>query len=91
MDLALDGVLLLDEVKKLEEYKNLTALKTVGYQEFYTFGFDDENVKIAIEQIKQASRRYAKRQITWFKKTPQISWFSPCDFNSIVNFATQNI
>ena len=82
---------LLDEVKKLEEYKNLTALKTVGYQEFYTFGFDDENVKIAIEQIKQASRRYAKRQITWFKKTPQISWFSPCDFNSIVNFATQNI
>jgi tRNA dimethylallyltransferase len=82
---------LVNEVKNLEEYKNLTALKTVGYQEFYTLGYEDENLKIAIEQIKQASRRYAKRQITWFKKTPQITWFSPCDFNSIVNFAMQNI
>jgi tRNA dimethylallyltransferase len=82
---------LLDEVKKLEEFKNLTALKTVGYQEFYTHGYNGENLQFAVEQIKQASRRYAKRQITWFKKTPQISWFSPCDINSIINFATQNI
>jgi tRNA dimethylallyltransferase len=82
---------LLNEVKKLEEFRDLTALKTVGYQEFYTYGYEGDNLKTAIEHIKQASRRYAKRQITWFKKTPQITWFSPCDFNSIVNFATQNI
>lgn len=92
INLRVDAMLqngLLNEVKKLEPFKNLSALKTVGYQEFYHYGYEGKSLYIAVEQIKQATRRYAKRQITWFKKTPQINWFSPCNIDSIINFATQ--
>lgn len=65
---------LLAEVESLKPYQDLKALKTVGYQEFYEAEKTGKSIDCAIDQVKQASRHYAKRQITWFKKTPGIQW-----------------
>ena len=63
---------LLDEVESLKQCCDLSPMKTVGYQEFYD---NPMNIERAVELVKRNSRRYAKRQITWFKKTPDIEWF----------------
>lgn len=65
------------EAERLSPYKDLPALKTVGYQEFYEAERLGETKVWAIDKIKQSSRRYAKRQITWFKKLPNIQWVDP--------------
>ena len=64
---------LLDEVKGLAEHQNLNALKTVGYSEIFQHLNNEISLERAIELIKQNSRRYAKRQITWLKRYP-INW-----------------
>jgi len=65
---------LIEEAKKLYPYKHLTPLKTVGYRELFDY-FDNLNdLGTAIELIKRNTRRYARRQITWFKKYPQAKW-----------------
>lgn len=58
---------LVDEVKSLLPYRNHNALQTVGYKEIFEFLDGKCNLETAIEKIKQNTRRYAKRQITWFK------------------------
>lgn len=71
---------LLDEVKALEAFRHLPALKTVGYAELFRH-FDGEfDLATAVEKIKQHSRQYAKRQLTWFKKNQETTWFQPQDF-----------
>ncbi|MFK8060865.1 MAG: tRNA (adenosine(37)-N6)-dimethylallyltransferase MiaA [Polaribacter sp.] len=73
---------LLEEAEKLYKNKNLNALKTVGYRELFSF-FDGEFTKeFAISEIKKNTRRFAKRQITWFKKDPEILWF---DYKTSIN------
>ena len=57
-----------DEVKSLSAYKDLPALQTVGYKEFFDFFDGKYNREEAIEKIKQHTRNYAKRQVTWFKR-----------------------
>lgn len=64
-----------DEAKKLYPNKELNALQTVGYRELFSF-FDGEITKdFAIEEIKKNTRRFAKRQLTWFKKDMETVWF----------------
>jgi tRNA dimethylallyltransferase len=66
---------LLEEAKLLYAHRNLNALQTVGYKELFTF-FDGEITKeFAIEEIKKNTRRFAKRQLTWFRKDTDILWF----------------
>jgi tRNA dimethylallyltransferase len=65
---------LLEEVKMLYAYKHLTALQTVGYTELFDFIESKADLNFAIEKIKQHTRNYAKRQITWFKKDIAIQW-----------------
>jgi len=66
---------LLNEAKKLYPQKSLNALQTVGYRELFLF-FDGKITKEnAIEEIKKNTRRFAKRQLTWFKKNTNITWF----------------
>lgn len=72
---------LLNEVKSVEQYKSKNALKTVGYKELFNFLDNEWNLEFAIDKIKINSRRYAKRQLMWFKKDSQITWFNP-DKNS---------
>jgi tRNA dimethylallyltransferase len=67
---------LVDEAKKLYPHKQLNALQTVGYRELFTY-FDGEiSLDEAISEIKKNTRRFAKRQGTWFKKNEAIHWFN---------------
>ena len=63
---------LLDEAKGLEEYKQLTALNTVGYTELFKYFDDIWDLDFAISEIKKNSRRFAKRQLTWYRKEENI-------------------
>ena len=66
---------LLAEAKKLYPHKELNALQTVGYRELFS-NFDGEiKLDFAIEEIKKNTRRFAKRQLTWFKRDPNTRWF----------------
>ncbi len=68
---------LIEEVRSLLPYKNLNALQTVGYKEIFDFFEKKIDLNIAIENIKKNSRRFAKRQLTWFKRDLDIKWFEP--------------
>ena len=58
---------LVDEVNTLIKYKKLNALNTIGYKEIFEYLENKINLEEAIDKIKTNSRRYAKRQLTWFK------------------------
>ena len=68
---------LVEEVRKLQVYKNCNALHTVGYQELFPYLENQTTLEQAVDEIKKNSRRYAKRQVTWFKKDTSIHWFQP--------------
>ncbi|TDP57527.1 tRNA (adenosine(37)-N6)-dimethylallyltransferase MiaA [Flavobacterium dankookense] len=77
---------LLKEVENLIPHKNLNALQTVGYRELFDFFEGKTTLEFAIEQIKMNTRRFAKRQITWFKRTENVLWFDYLtDKKEIVN------
>ena len=66
---------LLDEAKKLQPYKHLNALQTVGYKELFDYLDGKFTLDVAIKEIKKNTRRFAKRQVTWNKKDTSINWF----------------
>ena len=66
---------LLTEAQTLYPNKRLNALQTVGYRELFDYFDGKTTLEFAIEQIKMNTRRFAKRQITWFKRTENVSWF----------------
>jgi tRNA dimethylallyltransferase len=76
------------EVKSVVDFKHQNALKTVGYREFFNYFEKKLTKEEAIEKIKVNSRRYAKRQLTWFKKDENTTWFLPHQVEEIVNFIT---
>lgn len=77
---------LVEEVRALLPFRHLNALNTVGYSEL--FGYFDHTVSLdeAVDKIKQNTRRFAKRQITWFKRSEGIVWFDPEEQAAILNF-----
>ena len=77
---------LLDEVKSLISFKHKPALMTVGYSELFDFLEGKMSWEEAIDKIKQNSRRYAKRQLTWFKKDISTVWFDPKDKKQIIDY-----
>ncbi len=66
---------LVDEVKKLYDYKDLNALNTVGYAEIFKHIDGDISLDEAIDLIKLNTRKYSKRQMTWFRKNKEILWY----------------
>lgn len=68
---------LLEEVEALKSFARYNALQTVGYKELYAYLEGAISLEAAVEQIKQHTRNYAKRQLTWFRKDEEITWFSP--------------
>ena len=68
---------LLKEAEGLYNYRHLNALQTVGYTELFDFFEGKHSLEKAIELIQQHTRNYAKRQITWFKRMPDITWCEP--------------
>lgn len=65
---------LLDEVKSLLPFRNLISLRTVGYTELFKYFDGDWSLEFAVEEIKKNSRRFAKRQLTWYRKENNIKW-----------------
>ena len=76
------------EAAKLFEFRNAIPLQTVGYQEIFGYLDNQYDRDEAIRLIKRNSRRYAKRQLTWFTKDPSISWYHADDRESIINYLT---
>jgi tRNA dimethylallyltransferase len=66
---------LLEEAKKLYPHKKLNALQTVGYRELFSYFDSDFTQEFAISEIKKNTRRFAKRQLTWFRKDPATLWY----------------
>jgi len=77
---------LLKECEQMVEFRNHYALKTVGYTEVFEFFDGIHSLPKAIELIKQHSRNYAKRQITWFKRETDLQWFEPNEITKIIEF-----
>ncbi len=73
----------IEEAKSLMKYRNLTPLKTVGYKELFDYFDNKDDLEKTIENIKTNTRRYAKRQITWFKKDKEYQWINNFDINFI--------
>ena len=82
---------LLSEAEKLHPNKTLNALQTVGYRELFQY-FDNEiDLAFAIEEIKKNTRRFSKRQMTWFKKTENVTWFEfKTETKSIIEHIEKN-
>ena len=79
---------LLDEASKLLPYKHLNALNTVGYKELFEHVAGEQSLEKAISEIKKNTRRFAKRQLTWFRKDETIKWF---DINSPIDVIIEHI
>ncbi|WP_317168122.1 tRNA (adenosine(37)-N6)-dimethylallyltransferase MiaA [Blattabacterium cuenoti] len=79
---------LLDEAKNYYHYRNLNSLKTIGYKEIFEFLHNKERncLNETIEKIKTNTRKYAKRQLTWYRKDSSIKWFNPKEKEKIFNF-----
>ena len=74
VDIMIDNGLLA-EVTHLHPHKALNALNTVGYKELFNYLDDEWTLEFALSEIKKNTRRFAKRQITWFKRNPETLWF----------------
>jgi tRNA dimethylallyltransferase len=77
---------LVDEARKFHPYKQLNALNTVGYKELFGHFDGAYDLEEAIRLIKRNSRRYAKRQITWWNRVENIHWFHPTQTTEILDF-----
>lgn len=80
---------LLQEIETLYPYRMLKNLQTVGYSEFYeagAFPLTAARIAEAVDKVKQHTRNYAKRQLTWFRKDQAFSWFAPDDFNGVLEY-----
>lgn len=82
---------LIDEVKSVYEHKNLNSLNTVGYKEIIKYLDGEWDLQFAIEKIKQNSRIYSRKQMTWFKRDEEIKWFHPDNVKEIMEYINYRI
>ena len=82
---------LVEEVKNLVHYRRLNALNTVGYKEIFDYLDGKTTLDEAITNIKTNTRRYAKRQLTWFKKDLDYHWFLPEEVDQIIGFVEDRL
>ncbi|MDH6312197.1 tRNA dimethylallyltransferase [Parabacteroides sp. PFB2-10] len=81
---------LLEEARAVYPHRHLNSLNTVGYKELFQYFDDTWPLDLAVEKIKRNSRVYARKQMTWFKRDPEITWFHPDDEAAIEAFLNQN-
>lgn len=82
---------LFEEADSLLLYSDLNALQTVGYTEIFGFLRGKYDKIEAIRLLKRNSRRYAKRQLTWFKRDPKMTWFHPDQIEDVMAFISSQI
>ena len=82
---------LLEEVRSVLPYRHLNSLNTVGYKELFKYLDGEWELPFAIEKIKQNSRIYSRKQMTWFKRDEEIRWFHPEQETEILEYLAQII
>jgi len=82
---------LVNEVRSLNDFRKYNALNTVGYSEIFDFIDGKISIDDAISAIKQNTRRFAKRQLTWFRRDEEIKWFEPLYENAILSYIEQEL
>ncbi|MEI6456415.1 MAG: tRNA (adenosine(37)-N6)-dimethylallyltransferase MiaA [bacterium] len=81
---------LLEEARSMLPFRSFNALNTVGYKEFFEYFDGKLSLEEAIILIKQHTRNYAKRQLTWFRRDNEITWFHPEDVSGILKLVTRH-
>ncbi|MGL5895188.1 MAG: tRNA (adenosine(37)-N6)-dimethylallyltransferase, partial [Bacteroidales bacterium] len=82
---------LLDEARRVEPFKHFNSLNTVGYKELFVYFDGDFTLEFALDKIRQNSRIYAKKQLTWFKRDKEIRWFHPDDKDEVISYLKEQI
>lgn len=82
---------LVAEVEKNSTFRNCYALQTVGYKEIFEYLDGESSLEQSIEKIKQNTRRFAKRQLTWLRRDPNYNWFNNQAFEAILSFLKHKI
>lgn len=82
---------LVDEARHVYPYRHLNSLNTVGYKELFAHFDGDCTLEFAIEKIKQNSRIYSRKQMTWFRRDNSIHWFHPEETETIIKFLNEHI
>ncbi|MBB3697429.1 tRNA (adenosine(37)-N6)-dimethylallyltransferase MiaA [Flammeovirga yaeyamensis] len=90
MDLMLKNGLV-EEVERLKEYKTHNALQTVGYKEIFDFWDQKHDWKETVELLKRNSRRYAKKQLSWFRRNPNTHWAHPDQLKEVIEYLNEKI
>ena len=76
----------IEEARSVYHLKDLNALNTVGYKELFAHFDGDMDIETAIQKKKTNTRRYAKRQMTWFRKDESIRWFRPEEVEKMIGY-----
>jgi tRNA dimethylallyltransferase len=82
---------LLEEVKRLVPFRDLRALKTVGYRELFSYLDGELSLEQAVDLIKRNSRKFARKQLTWFRKDHLYQWFSPEEIQRMIGWIEQQL
>ena len=82
---------LIDEVKKFAHLKHHNSLNTVGYKEIFKYLDGEWTLPFAIDKIKQNTRIYSRKQVTWYRKDEEIAWFHPNDIQEIIKYIEDKI
>ncbi len=79
------------EARQFASFKHLNSLNTVGYKELFSYFDHDITFEKATELIKRNSRRYARKQLTWFRRDKEVRWFEPTEIDKIISYITAQI
>lgn len=82
---------LIEEVKRFAHLKHHNSLNTVGYKEIFKYLDGEWTLPFAIEKIKQNTRIYSRKQVTWYRKDEEIAWFHPNDIQEIIKYIEDKI
>jgi tRNA dimethylallyltransferase len=82
---------LIDEARRVYPYRHLNSLNTVGYKELFAHFDGTCTLEFAIEKIKQNSRIYSRKQMTWFRRDNTIQWFHPDDHDTIMSYLSTQL
>ncbi|MFP5078781.1 tRNA (adenosine(37)-N6)-dimethylallyltransferase MiaA [Pedobacter sp. JCM 36344] len=82
---------LLEEVKALRPFRKYNALNTVGYSEIFDYMDGSVSLKEAVDKIKQNTRRFAKRQLTWFRRDETTTWFEPNQTQEVIEYLKDKV
>ncbi|NPA36933.1 MAG: tRNA (adenosine(37)-N6)-dimethylallyltransferase MiaA [Chlorobi bacterium] len=80
-----------EEARRFYEYRQLNSLNTVGYKELFEYFDGKITLEKAVELIKRNSRRYAKKQLSWFRRDKEMNWFHPASENEIMEFIQKRV